>query len=295
MDPNKIRRLPALEEYLGSPPLDLDESRIEAGSQRAAWVYGLGAAALVGLLALPIYGVAVSLFGAAVAGITAGYLKWTSGKRRSLARAPRFEGVDQLKARLAAICQRRRVHREMDAGAAIALESCARSYLQVRRTLTSAAWSGALDENWAMMRAEAMERADDAMDEAIYLCRSWIGEARQARKTNWKRVLGDLLEGDFDDVIERFTERDEDDEDERGLEFRPPLRQSSGFALQPVRQIGQNLKRLAQELEEATSLLGQPQSDAPTQTELEQTLQNLRELKQAESELNDAVQLRLKG
>lgn len=292
MDPNKIRKLPALQEYLHSQPMETPSPKPDL---RKSFIAGLIAFGVVGVLTSG-FGLAACLVSATAAGLTIGLTPYL-GAQSAAIRQPKFEGLLSIKSRLREICRRKRVHREMDAGAAIALESCARSYLRIRETLLSAAWNpDRLDENWEAMRRDALERAEDAMDEAIFLCRSWIGQKRSARRTNWKGALGDLLEGDFDDVLERFTESD-DDED-RDFARHSSFRRSTGFALQPVREIGQNLKRLAQELEGATTLIGSASSSAdssPAPSDLEKTLQNLRELKQAESELNESVQMRLNG
>lgn len=284
MDPNKIRRLPALLEYLRSQPV---LSSLPKPDYRRQWISGLIAFGAVGVLTAG-FGWAASLFSAAVAGLTVGLgPSWLGAE---VGRPSRFEGLPSLRARLLGICERKRVHRELDPGAAIALESCARSYLDIRQRLTSEFWNPSrLDDNWRRMRSDSLERAEDAMEEAIYLCRSWVGHSRKKRKSAWKEALGEILEGDFDDVIEAFSERKEE-EWESGS---PPVK-PAGFALDPVRKIGVQLRQLARELEEAQSVFAAPNDAVPAETELQKTLQNLRELKQAEAELNDAVQLRLK-
>jgi hypothetical protein len=284
MNPDKVRRLPALMEYLrtaqGFEPAGRPGWLLPLFAAGVAFAAGFGlTAGLIGALA----GSAIGLAAAFIGGF--GTYEFQVARARRLASQP---SLGELKRRLWAIGLRGRAHKEMDLGAAVALEGCAREWARIRRILVSPAWtSSGLGESWQQMRENAASRAKEAMDEAILLCQGGIGRAQTGRTSKFKEAFAEMLDGDLDDALEAFV-KGSDDRDEDGLA--QPGGPVARDAIGTVRAIGQNLHLLADELAEAEQMLPHAGTEqVSVRAELEKTLSELRELKKAEQELEASL------
>ncbi len=181
---------------------------------------------------------------------------------------------------------KRRVEREIDPIAGQILEACAMQRERVLMALNSAAWiTRASNEPWRSVREQSLQAAESAMEEAIVLSSPFIGPGRGKEEGEWAKVVSDFAEKGVGAAIRQV---------DRILSPRPALSdQNVPAPLRPALAVATKLQALADEVE-----MGADAATAATVSaagsSLDQALQNLKAIQQAEQELDGTqVQQRL--
>lgn len=181
---------------------------------------------------------------------------------------------------------KRRIEKEIDPVAGQILEACAMQRQRVITALNSAAWTTrASTEPWRSVREQSMQAAESAMEEAIVLSSPFIGPGRGKEEGEWAKVVSDFAEKGVGAAIRQV---------DRILSPRPALSdQNVPAPLRPALAVATKLQALADEVE-----MGADAATAATVSvagsSLDQALQNLRAIQQAEQELDGTqVQQRL--
>ncbi len=165
-----------------------------------------------------------------------------------------------------------RLHRKVDRAPGLLLEECARHWGRVHDALSGAFWEDKeLPLHWKTIRESSLAAADRAMDDIVVMLKPVL-EPRNPR-TGPEEFIGDVLESFFNISTEAPFE---------------PL----PAAFLPARDIAQKLKALADEVEVASAKAVRDQAftehySSPTQ--IDEVLMNLREIRQAETELHQEV------
>jgi len=162
---------------------------------------------------------------------------------------------------------KRRLHRDLDQGSLMLIEECSRQWLRAKAALDAPFWtSGQAPVQYQAFRNQALEAVEDSMDDVLLNYRNFIPE----------------------DVPNRHAL----DYVEEALEQFDPRRSKTGnypsVAFGPTMEIAEKLSQLAGEAERmANEASFDPiaAAPAPPVRTLDETLSELRQIRQAEDEL----------
>lgn len=168
--------------------------------------------------------------------------------------------------------QRGKLHRRVDRACGVLLEECARHWARVQDALSAPFWQDRdLPLHWKQIRDSSRAAADRAMDDIVVILKPVL-ESRQPQ-SGVHEIVGDLLESVFNVQTDGPIE--------------PLPRQYL-----PARDVARKLMALADEVEAATDSARNDPAFAEhfsQNTQIDQVLLNLREIRQAESELHQEV------
>jgi hypothetical protein len=170
-----------------------------------------------------------------------------------------------------------RLHRDLNPAAAQLLEESARNWNRIESSLNTPFWSSeVLPAHWKTIRAQSKNAADSAMEELMVLLRD--GYMPNASKPGWEEVI--------EDVVETYVTG--------------PRRRGGQMpvAFDQAREIAEKLKLLASEVEQSSRQLvtdGQMPTDFSSANALDLALNDFRTVREAEHELTEDVQQRLRG
>lgn len=167
---------------------------------------------------------------------------------------------------------KRRLHRDLDQGSLILLEECARYWARAKAALEGPFWTaGLVPEHYALVRAQALRALDEAMDDVLIEYRAYIPE----------NVANRHAMDYVDEALESFV---------KGPKGRGGAHLAAPFA--NVRQIAEKMRELTLEAERLTQearidpdLMTQPSAGSS----LDQTLSELRQIREAEEELRERL------
>lgn len=180
----------------------------------------------------------------------------------------RNEAIRGVVVEMQQLLSRRRLRRSLDPAGAALLEECSRHWGRIHKELSSAYWTAkSLPAHWKSVRERALFASNAAMGDLLLMLRPVLINPQQGGLDG---VLGEIVEAVFD---------------------QPPA--PSGPlppVFEPARQIGDKLKLLAAEVEAASKELATNQavtSEYSSARALEATLGELRQIRQAEDELEE--------
>jgi hypothetical protein len=176
----------------------------------------------------------------------------------------------------------KRIQKEVDPVAAQILEACAIQRERVISSLSSPMWtSRGNNEMWRSVRDESLAAAESAMEEAVVLASPFIGPGRGREEDEWYKVVTDFLDKGVGAAIRRV---------DRLMAKRAPLDEASvPKALRPAFEVAMKLQALADEVESAAETAMTAPSSAGSS--LDQALQNLKAVQEAEQELDAPTQV----
>jgi hypothetical protein len=171
--------------------------------------------------------------------------------------------IDDLKQK----AQDSKLHRFIDPPAAALLEESARNWLRIRDCLNGQAWQTRdLADHWKQVRENALAVSNSAMDDLLLHLKSSI--RKQGKAETWESKFREFLE----DVVGLQSSLDPG--------FVPP-------EFEPARQIGEKLRDLANQVENASKrLVEEAKTGAGTAQSLDAVLSELKAIEVAETELN---------
>lgn len=161
---------------------------------------------------------------------------------------------------------KRRLHRDLDEGSLMLMEECSRQWLRAKNALNAPFWtSGEAPVQYHAFRTQALEALDDSMDDVLLHFRNFVPDDVPNRHAM------DYVE----EALEQFNPRGK-----RGGPYMTP-------SIGPVMEIAEKLSQLASEAERMAneSAFDSVAPQAPQAKTLDETLRDLREIKQAEDEL----------
>jgi len=167
---------------------------------------------------------------------------------------------------MALMLSKRRLHRDLDTASLLLLDECAKQWLRAKTAFNASYWSSKLvPEHYGKLRESAVPTLDQSMDEVLLHYQEVLPD------TVHDRHATDYVEEALENVV--FG---------RGKTAHPPA------AFVPVREIADKLRTLA---DEAERIIRDSRSDtvlAPDllpPSKLDQTLADLRAIREAEEEL----------
>lgn len=161
---------------------------------------------------------------------------------------------------------KRRLHRDLDAGSLVLLEESAACWIRIHNTLTSPTWSARdLPDSYRHLREQSIEAAEMAMAEMLILFKPYLPNEVKPRP------VGDYVE----EAIEGFVFNG----------VRVPDLPSPAFT--PARQVADKLRDLAREIDEIGlgDLMSSPLLKPRAEAALDQCLSDLQAINKAEREL----------
>lgn len=277
----RAKQLPYLSDYLAAIQLRENVSGKRVGivggimgafAGVAGAVFGILAGTGViqpsaGAIVLAVFGLQAAMWG----GIGA---YWISEKRRAESLIPNRDLFREVKPHLQAMhgaLMRKRLHRDLAPTAAALLEEGARQWTRIIGALSTAFWQDPdLAEHWKGIRDHAAAGADRAMLELLLLLQSSFKP--NSGPQGWQAVMIDVVE-QFGGTVAI----------ERGEDLVP-------VTFDQAREVLVMMSELADEIEQSSKELissGVEQADDMLRSRLamSQTLQELRAVREAESEL----------
>ena len=195
------KRFPNLGEYLRK----VVEKRIWR-KQKIAGAIGCGLVTTLTPLAGLAFGfgfgsLGIGLLAAAVAMPLSLYAWYVIDKRLRKPRTPEEERrMEAWKgaATLLNMDQQRRLHKMMDPSMSQLLEAAAYHYVRIDSAVSSEFWNReSLPAHWRSVRSQALEAADQAMEELLMLALPCIGEPQSDKGKAFKEAFEDLFDMDF--------------------------------------------------------------------------------------------------
>jgi len=182
----------------------------------------------------------------------------------------------------------RKLHKELDPSAAQLLEACAHYWNQIRRALTGPAWADPdVSGQYAMLREQSFQAANGAMLEALLLCAPCVGTPQRKKSDDLKEAWEDLLDLDWEDALDGFRRVAKAESHEYAFHS-PHIRQ----VFQPVREIAERLKMLAEEVEQVSSEMLHSKAALPgtgAVSGIDLVLKEFQMSRQAEAELDQRL------
>lgn len=195
--------------------------------------------------------------------------------------------------------RKNRLHKDVDSVAVQILEACASYWHRIATLLGGAVWERrARSEHWAKVRADSLRSADEAMEDVLLICEPYIGKGVGKKSVDWKGFLKELADGDIEDAFEALIG---DDDKKRKSKSKPPSSRGKGELadsgtmpenLRPAYDIALKLKSLAAELEASTESAASATGPVLESSSIDSVLEQLRQVHQAEAELDDGFHLR---
>lgn len=184
---------------------------------------------------------------------------------------------------------RKKLHRELDPMAGQLLEAAAFHYTRIVVGLNGPFWTSAeLPHHWLAVRAQILEAADDAMEDATMLCADCIGKPPRSRKDDFRDAVegfGDLAWVDALQQLGQVVSAKED-----RYAYKSP---QMGVIFEPVREIAEKLKLLAEEVERRSLEVSRESAaqQYPASDSIDEVLGAMRSLHEAEAELDQQQRL----
>jgi hypothetical protein len=201
----RSKQYPNLAEYL-----DRKSQEIRSRSARLEAVSGIAlVATIIAVVAIALasrFGLTnITAFEAIATGLVLnslvwiGVASWLGIQHRHQLKNPSPERLHQQEAEkicqtLTHSMQRRRLHREVDEGAAALLEEATRGYMRIINAFELPFWRDAqLPTHWRAVKEQSMLAADSAMDELLVLLKGCIHPGR--RRGGLEEVVEDVMDG----------------------------------------------------------------------------------------------------
>lgn len=187
--------------------------------------------------------------------------------------------------------QAKRLHRELDPAVATAVDAAAMQWSRVSNALDWPLWQEQTSgQTVAVLRDQARLAADQAMEEAVILAATCLGEPQRRKKDDLKEVLEDFVELDIADALRGLKRMASADATEYA--HHSPHR---AIVDGPLRSAAERLRSLADELEETLQRFVPSETEgtlptAPSSIDL--VLRELRAVREAEAELDAEQDLR---
>jgi hypothetical protein len=167
--------------------------------------------------------------------------------------------------------EKRRLRKDIQPDAAALLEACAYYHGEIRKLFKSPAWNlRSQGEHWKQVETQSLQASESAMREALRIASPSVGY-------KYGRIRADGTEGSYPDYTIDFDRYLSDLQ-----EIDPKL--------EPLRDLGQKLRKLAKEVESHTNE-SHAAAAASSGLELDSALNSLQAIRQAEQELEQAQQL----
>ena len=185
--------------------------------------------------------------------------------------------------------QQRRLHKLMDPTMSQLLEAAAYHYVRLDNAVSSEFWNrDSLPAHWRSVRSQAIEAADQAMEELVMLALPCMGEPQSDRGKAFKEAFEDLFDLDFMMAIGNL--REVATADWTRYAHRSP---NAPLAFTAARPLAERLKRLADEIErktgEAAVAVGTPIEVTSAADSIDVVLSEIKAVKEAEDELQQRV------
>jgi hypothetical protein len=286
------KRFPNLADYLRQ----VVETRLSR-VQRLSNAIGCGLVTLTTPLAGLAFGVGfaslgIGLLAATLAMPLSVYGWYLIDKRLRRARTP--EEAKRMEAWKAAgsllsVEQQRRLHKVMDPTMSQLLEAAAYHYARIQSALTNEFWSrDNLPAHWRSVRSQALEAADQAMEELVMLAMPCMGEPQSDRGKAIKEAVEDIFDMDF--LVAIGNLKDVATSDWTKFAHRSP---NAPIAFEAGRNTAEKLKKLADEIEKQTHQVAvetQPIDVGTAADSIDVVLSEISNVKCAEEELQQRVQ-----
>ncbi len=290
--PRSSKRFPNLADFLRR----LVERRFSR-IQRVSNMVGCGLIGLAAPLAALAFGVGFSSVGAGLVAATLAvplsvFAWYLVDKKLRTPRSP--EEARRMEAwkgasSLLTLEQQRKLHRQMDPSMSQLLEAGAYHYMRIDAALSANFWnSETVPAHWRSVRSQAIEAADQAMEELVMLALPCMGEPQSDKGKVFKEAVEDLFEMDFLMAIGNLKQI-------AGSDWTKYAHKSANapLAFTAARPIAERLKKLADQVEakagEAAVSTG-TYADAITATDsIDVVLSEIAAVKQAEEELQQRI------
>lgn len=232
-------------------------------------------AAKIGFIALAVIAVNVALgigrIEAAAVGLIAvvagAVFVFGRGSRREPTPEQRFMMEAQAAASVMDQCiQKRRLHRDLDAGSLTLLEECARNWQRVQTTFSSGYWDGEdLPLHYRTAKEQALKAVDSGMAEVVLMYRECLPEVVKGRDAM------DFVE----EAVEKYVLKEP-----RNPGFPPPV-------FDKARKVAEKMRQLATEAEDLarTAETDMPAAGSLPGSALDLSIGELRSIRTAEDEL----------
>lgn len=165
------------------------------------------------------------------------------------------------------------------------LEAGAYHWSRVTMAFDDPRWGDAqLPTHWLSLRERASKAAELAMAELVILCEKCVGEPPKNRKSDYQSVFDDFVSLDIEDAIRGLAKVTATHPSEYRF-----TSASTPVIFEEAKELAENLKSLADEVEEATRIAKTeiPELRANLAREsIEGLLSEIRHVKKAESELH---------
>ncbi|MDI9636868.1 hypothetical protein QM565_14020 [Geitlerinema splendidum] len=186
--------------------------------------------------------------------------------------------------------KQRKLHKWLDPVAGQLLEASALHWDRVHTILSGSSWQNEeLGGHWVAIREKSLKAADLAMAEILMLCARCVGEPTKNRSDDWKDILEDFAELDFEDAIRGLNKAIATDS--KSYKFTSP---EARIVFEPARQIAERLKQLADQVEQSAQQAALeitiPHGSYATES-IDVLLGEFRSISMAESELDSSQRL----
>ena len=183
----------------------------------------------------------------------------------------------------------RRMHKRLDPSISQLLEAAAFHYQRIQGALSGGYWRGEnLPAHWLSVRSQAMDAADQAMEELLLLAEPCTGEPETNRGKAIKEVFEDFFELDIGEAVGGL--REIAISDWTRYAHRSPF---APVAFETGRAIAERLKRLADEVEskgnEIAIETGAPQAVQSATDTIDIVLGEIASVREAEGELRERL------
>jgi hypothetical protein len=286
------KRFPNLAEYLRK----VVEKRLWR-KQRLSSAVGCGLIGLAAPAAALGFGLA---FGSLAAGLLAAtlampvsvYAWYLFDKKLRKPRSPEEERRSEAwkgAQHLLGLEQQRRLHKLMDPSMSQLLEAAAYHYVRIDAAFASDFWNQErLPAHWRSVRSQAVEAADQAMEELLMLALPCMGEPQADRGKAFKEAVEDLFDMDFLLAIGNLKQV-------AGADWTKYAHKSPNapLAFTAARPIAEKLKKLADKVEhqanEAVLQSGRFEHVSSAADSIDVVLSEMSAVKEAEEELQTRV------
>lgn len=185
--------------------------------------------------------------------------------------------------------KQRRLHKWLDPTASQILEAGSHHYHRAMTGLSGQYWnSERLPAHWRSVRTQALEAADQAMEELVLMCADCMGEPQADRGQHIQDVLSDLADLDFVDVLGGL--KDIAQADWTRYAHRSPNMER---IFKPARSIAERLMKLADEIDKKSAEMAEETGPLAVEGEVSESidvvLSEISALAKAEDELQQRV------
>jgi hypothetical protein len=286
------KRFPNLHEFLRK----LVEERLTRKNRLSSMV-GCGLVGIAAPIAALAFGLGFASVGAGLLAATlavplSAYAWYLVDKKLRSPRTPeearRMEAWKGA-ASLLTLEQQRRLHKQMDPSMSQLLEAAAYHYMRIDAAVSSEFWNrDSLPAHWRSVRSQAVEAADQAMEELVMLSLPCMGEPQADKGKVFKEAVEDLFEMDFLMAIGNLKQIASSDWTKYAHKSA-----NAPLAFTAARPIAERLKKLADQVEamasEAAVSSGTYADAATAADSIDVVLSEIAAVKQAEDELQQRI------